>query len=222
MAAVNAPTTIIGTDEEVAKFLEPREPRDEDIAVPTSIAFREDKRFIMYGDTQEYTEYATAQEMIQAQVPRVPRDPRFNEVNTLDEQRLIREMPKMEDPVFKPGDVLPTMEDAGFPIEKMQEYDEEFKKMYDDMFSKTSEMGVMGAGDFETRLKALQNELSESKIENPNGGSIDLVSSGEPSVHAPQHPTTPLYYDDPDTSARIVIPVVEEGSYASDTKVDDE
>ena len=197
MAAVNAPTTIIGTDEEVAKFLEPREPRDETIAVPTSIAFGEEKRFIMYGNTQEYTEYATAQEMIANQPP-------------------------LPDPVFAAGDILPTMEDAGFPLDQMDEYDIAFKKMYEDMFSRSSELGVMGAGDFEARLKSLQNELSNSKVDNPNGGGTGLVSSGGPPVHAFERAPTPFCIDVPTAFAGAFVPLPEAGGYASDAKVDDE
>jgi hypothetical protein len=197
MAAVTAPTTIIGSDEEVAKFLEPREPRDEDIAVPTSIAFGEEKRFIMYGDTQEYTEYATAQEMIAAQAP-------------------------LPDPVFKAGDILPTIEDAGFPLDKMDEYDIAFKKMYEDMFSRTSEMGVMGAGDFEARLRSLQNELSKVMTEKGNEGHTSILSFGKQTLYASEPPSAPVHSTMSVTSTGTFLHPPEEGSFAYDAEADDE
>lgn len=113
-------------------------------------------------------------------------------------------------------------EDAGFPLDQMDAYDADFKKMYEDMFSRTSEMGVMGAGDFEARLAALQNELSNTKVENPNGGCIDLISSGGSSVHASQRPATPFCTDVPVFGAGAFVSIPEAGSYEGDAKVDDE
>ena len=196
MAVVNAPTTIIGTEEEVAKFLEPREPRDEAIAVPTSVAFGEERKFILPGNTQEYTEYATAQEMIAAQPP-------------------------LPDPVFEENDVLPIMEDKGVPLGQLDEMDIEFKKMYEEMFSRTSELGVMGAGDFETRLRERKNELSESKIENPNGGGIGILSTGEPAVYPPQRPSTPFCHTVQIPVSGAFVSHLKEGGDASDTKNSD-
>ena len=197
MATVNAPTTIIGSDEEVAKFLEPREPRDEAIAVPTSVAFGEEGRFILPGNTQEYKEYASAQEMIADQ-------------------------PQLPDPVFESGDILPIVEDAGFPLDQMDTYDAEFKIMYDEMFRRSSELGVMGAGDFEMRLLALQNELSSNKVENSNGGGIDLVPSGRSSVYPPQRSSTPFCDTVQIPCPGGFTPPPETGSDASDAKVNDE
>jgi len=152
----------------------------------------------------------------------VPRDPRFAEVNALDEQRLIREMSKMEDPVFAEGEVAWTVEEAGFPLDKIEEYDTEFKKMYDDMFSRSSEMGVMGAGDFEARLRELKNELSDSKIESSNGGGINVLSTGEQAIHPPQRPSTPFYFDVQIPIAGPLVSPSEGGGDASDSKVNDE
>jgi hypothetical protein len=135
---------------------------------------------------------------------------------------MLRDQPMPPDPVFKDEDVLPTIEDAGFPLDQMDAYDADFKKMYEDMFSRTSEMGVMGAGDFEARLATLQNELSNTKVENPNGGGIDLISSGGSSVHASQRPATPFCADVPVFGAGAFVSIPEAGSYAGGAKVDDE
>jgi hypothetical protein len=197
MASVDAPTTIIGSEEEVAKFLEPREPRDENISAPASVGFALEGKFILPGNTQEYTEYASAQEMIADQPP-------------------------MPDPVFEENDVLPMMEDKGVPLGKLDEIDIEFKKMYEEMFSRTTELGVMGAGDFEARLLALQNELSDSKVENSNGGGIDLVSSGRSSVYPSQRSSTPFCDSVQIPCAGDFAPPPPTGGHASDSKVNDE
>lgn len=196
MAAVNAPTTIIGSEEEIAKFLEPREPRPEVVNVTASIGAALEGKFILPGDTQEYTEYASAQEMIAAQPP-------------------------MPDPVFEENDVLPMMEDKGVPLGKLDEIDIEFKKMYEEMFSRTSELGVMGAGDFETRLRERQNELSESKIENPNGGGINVLPTGESAVYPPQRPSTPFCHSVQIPVSGAFVSDSKEGGDASDTKNSD-
>jgi len=134
---------------------------------------------------------------------------------------MLRDQPQLPDPVFKEGDVLPTIEDAGFPLDKMDAYDADFKIMYDEMFSRSSEMGVMGAGDFEARLRALQNELSESKVENPNGGSTGVLSTGESSVYTSERPATPFCVTVPTVSAGVVVSPPEKGGDASDTDIDD-
>jgi hypothetical protein len=196
MASVDAPTTIIGSEEEVAKFLDPREPREEKISVPASIGFALEGKFILPGNTQEYKEYASAQEMIQDQPP-------------------------LPDPVFEKDDVLPTMEDTGFPLSKIEEYDAEFKIMYDEMFSRSSELGVLGAGDFEARLLALQNELSGNKVENSNGGGIGLISSGRSSVYPSQRSSTPFCDAVQIGRAGDFAAHPEAGGDAGDSKVDD-
>ena len=135
---------------------------------------------------------------------------------------MLRDQPPLPDPVFKPGDILPTIEDAGFPLDQMDEYDIAFKKMYEDMFSRSAEMSVMGAGDFEARLAVLQNELSNSKVENPNGGSIGLVPTRGPALHAFERAPTPFCHTMQVAGAGAFLPPPEEGGYAHDAKVDDE
>jgi hypothetical protein len=114
---------------------------------------------------------------------------------------MLRDQPQQPDPVFKEGDVIPTIEDAGFPLDRQDEIDAEFKKMYDEMFSRSSELGVMGAGDFEAYLSQRrqaysemfkQNGLSPIEQENPNGGGLDSLSIGRTSIHSPQRSTTPI------------------------------
>jgi hypothetical protein len=114
---------------------------------------------------------------------------------------MVQDQPQQPDPVFKEGDVIPTIEDAGFPLDRQDEIDAEFKKMYDEMFSRSSELGVMGAGDFESYLSQRkqaysemfkQNGLSPIEQENPNGGGLDSLSIGRTSIHSPQRSTTPI------------------------------
>jgi hypothetical protein len=114
---------------------------------------------------------------------------------------MVQDQPQQPDPVFKEGDVIPTIEEAGFPLDRQDEIDAEFKKMYDEMFSRSSELGVMGAGDFEAYLTQRkqaysemfkQNGLSPIEQENLNGGGIDSLSIGRTSVYSPQRSTTPI------------------------------
>lgn len=114
---------------------------------------------------------------------------------------MVQDQPQQPDPVFKEGDVIPTIEDAGFPLDRQDEIDAEFKKMYDEMFSRSSELGVMGAGDFESYLSQRrqayaemfkQNGLSPIEQENLNGGDIDSLSIGRTSIYSPQRSTTPI------------------------------
>jgi hypothetical protein len=134
---------------------------------------------------------------------------------------MLRDQPQLPDPVFKEGDVLPTIEDAGFPLDKMEEHDADFRIMYDEMFSRSSEMGVMGAGDFEARLRVLQNELSESKVENPNGGGTGILSTRGPTLHAPERPATPFHFALQIPRAGAIVSTPEERGDAGDTDVDD-
>jgi hypothetical protein len=131
---------------------------------------------------------------------------------------MLRDQPQPPDPVFKENDVLPIMEDKGVPLGELDEMDIEFKKMYEEMFSRTSELGVMGAGDFEARLLQRQNELSNSKVENPNGGSPSILSSGGSPIYAPQRPSTPFYHAVQIPCTGDLVPPPEDGSYASDAK----
>jgi hypothetical protein len=114
---------------------------------------------------------------------------------------MVQDQPQQPDPVFKEGDVIPTIEEAGFPLDRQDEIDAEFKKMYDEMFSRSSELGVMGAGDFEAYLTQRkqaytemfkQNGLSPIEHENPNGGGLDSLSTGRTSIYSPQRSTTPI------------------------------
>jgi hypothetical protein len=121
------------------------------------------------------------------------------EYNTFLE--MLRDQPQQPDPIFKEGDVIPTIEEAGFPLDRQDEIDAEFKKMYDEMFSRSSELGVMGAGDFEAYLTQRkqaygemfkQNGLSPIEQENPNGGGLDSLSTRRTSIYSPQRSTTPI------------------------------
>ena len=135
---------------------------------------------------------------------------------------MLRDQPPLPDPVFKEGDCLPTIEDAGFPLDKLDEYENEFKKMYDEMFSRVNEFGTMGAGEFEMRLKQRQNELSESKDIDSNGGGTVLTSSGKSSVHSSEHPTTPVHGPVPLFASGSFVHPTEEGSYEAGAEADDE
>ena len=134
---------------------------------------------------------------------------------------MLRDQPKLPDPVFEEGDVLPIMEDKGVPLGALDDMDVEFKKMYTEMFSRTSELGVLGAGDFEARLRGRQNELSESKVENLNGGSTCVLSTGGPPLHAPERPATPFYFAVQIPRAGAIVSTPEERGDAGDTDVDD-
>jgi hypothetical protein len=134
---------------------------------------------------------------------------------------MVQDQPQQPDPIFKEGDVIPTIEDAGFPLDRQDEIDAEFKKMYDEMFSRSSELGVMGAGDFEGYLSQRkqaynemfrQNELSEGKIENLNGGGTNVLLKRRSSIHETKCPTTPFHTPVSISSAGSFAPSVEEGS----------
>lgn len=97
------------TEEQSQTFLSSREPRDENLSVPTSVAFGEDRRFIMYGNTQEFKEYETAQEMIADQPP-------------------------LPDPVFEPGEFVPCMYEMGAALDKLEVHLLEFSELVQQMF----------------------------------------------------------------------------------------
>jgi hypothetical protein len=143
---------------------------------------------------------------------------------------MLRDQPQQPDPVFKEGDVIPTIEDAGFPLDRQDEIDAEFKKMYDEMFSRSSELGVMGAGDFESYLSQRkqaynemfrQNELSEGKIENLNGGGNDVLLKRRSSIHETQCTTTPFHTPMSISSAGSFSSSLEEGSNENDEHTHD-
>lgn len=138
---------------------------------------------------------------------------------------MVQDQPQQPDPVFKEGDVIPTIEDAGFPLDRQDEIDAEFKKMYDEMFSRSSELGTIGAGDFEIYLSQRkqaynemfrQNELSEDKIENLNGGGNNVLLKRRPSIHETQCPTTPFHTPMSISSAGSFAPSLEEGGNEND------
>ena len=134
---------------------------------------------------------------------------------------MLRDQPMMPDPVFKEGEVSWSVEELGFPLDQMDEYDIAFKKMYEDMFRRANELGTMGPGEFELRLSRLQNELSESNTENSNGGGTVLVSTGGSPVHSPQRPASAIRAPLPILGARTLLPPLEEGGYAGDAEADD-
>jgi hypothetical protein len=187
MAAIDSPAIIMTSDIPIVEIN--TEERDIGVGIPSAVCVGEVvNRVREEGGIMEATtpglfmmiegekEYATFLEMVQDQ-------------------------PQQPDPVFKEGDVIPTIEDAGFPLDRQEEIDAEFKKMYDEMFSRSSELGVMGAGDFESYLSQRkqaysemfkQNGLSPIEQENPNGGGLDSLSIGRTSIYSPQRSTTPI------------------------------
>ena len=140
------------------------------------------------------------------------------EYNTFLE--MLRDQPKMPDPIFGVDDVSWTVEDAGCPLDKMDEIDAEFKKLYEEMFTRTHELGTMGAGEFELRLNSRQNELSESKTENPNGRGIILVSTGGSPIHMSEHPPSSVHTLLQVLSPGTLLPPPEEGGYACTSEID--
>ena len=129
---------------------------------------------------------------------------------------MVQDQPQMPDPVFKEGEVAWTVEDAGFPLDRQDEIDAEFKKMYNEMFSRQNEFGTMGPGEFEMRMVQRQNELSEGKIENLNGGGTNVLLARRPSIHETQCPTTPIHTPMSVSSAGSFAPSVEEGGNEND------
>lgn len=122
------------TEEQVQIVLDTHLPRDEMISVPTSVGFGFEGKFILPGDTEEYTEYATAQEMIAAQPP-------------------------LPDPVFNPGDVTPLVYDAGAALVRLESHAAEFAKLVDDLFAAGKEFKYTKEGmdvkvaEYEAALK---------------------------------------------------------------------
>jgi len=162
MAEINAPTTIIDPNVE---FVE-RPPPDEGLGVMTAVC-----------TGQVISRLRESGGVMEATTPGLFMMPEGDkEYNTFLE--MLRDQPQLPDPVFKEGEVSWTVEDAGFPLDQMDSYDIAFKKMYEDMFSRANELGTMGPGEFEMRLSRLQNELSESKVENINGGCVVLIPTG--------------------------------------------
>jgi hypothetical protein len=93
----------------------------EPISVMTSVAFGEERRFILPGNTNEYKEYESAQAMIQDQPP-------------------------LPDPVFMPGDVLPCTYTTGAQLNGLDKYEEGFKQMIEEMFESGPELKLTKEG----------------------------------------------------------------------------
>ena len=129
---------------------------------------------------------------------------------------MLRDQPQQPDPVFKEGEVEWTLEDKGFPLDRQDEIDAEFKKMYDEMFNRINEFGTMSPGDFEMRLVQRQNELSEGKIENLNGGGTNVLLARRPSIYETQRPTTPIHTPVSISSTGSFAQSLEEGSNEND------
>ena len=87
----------------------------ENVAVMTSFAFVEEKRFILPGNTDEFKEYESAQAMIADQPP-------------------------LPDPVFSPGDVVPCTYDAGAQLNCLDAQEVGFKEMIQEMFEAGPEL----------------------------------------------------------------------------------
>lgn len=202
MAAIHSPTIILNSDIPV---VEPSiEERDCGTSVATAVCVGEVVRRVREeGGNMEATTPGLFM-MIEGD----------KEYKTFLE--MLRDQPQMPDPVFKEGDVEWTVEDAGFPLDRQDEIDAEFKKMYDEMFSRINEFGTMGPGEFEMRLVQRQNELSEGKIENLNGGGTNVLLARRPSIYETQRTTTPIHTPMSISSAGSFTPSIEEGSNEND------
>jgi len=125
--------------------------------------------------------------------------------------------------------------EAGFPLDKMEEHDAEFKKMCEDMMlalpSETKILAgslnleavkrerssvVVSLTDPKEKWEAVnkQNELNESKTGEGNGGSTLNVSDGEQTVHTPPTTRSALHSALSETTASVVVPTIEEGGVA--------
>ena len=206
MAAINAPTTIMDPNVE---FVErPVEDRTTGVGIAVCVG-------------QVIDRVRDSGGVIEATTPGLFMMPEgLKEYPTFLE--MLRDQPQLPDPVFKEGEVSWTVEDAGFPLDRLDAYDNEFKKMYEDMFTRTSEMGVMGAGDFEARLQSLQNEFSRVMTEKGNEGCTGLLSFREQTVYSSEHPTTPIHGPVPLALSGTFLHPTEEGSYEAGTNADDE
>ena len=126
------------TEEQIKTILDAREPRDEVIAVATSVAFGEEKKFVPIS-SGEVKEYATAQEMIAAEPP-------------------------LPDPVFKSGDVVPCTYDAGALLDKLDRHAAEFEELIKEMFEKGAEIKLTEEGVQEEVYKFM--EITMPMVEN--------------------------------------------------------
>jgi hypothetical protein len=204
MADINAPTTIIDPNVE---FVE-RPPPDEGLGVMTAVC-----------TGQVISRLRESGGVMEATTPGLFMMPEGDkEYNTFLE--MLRDQLQLPDPVFKEGEVSWTVEDAGFPLDQMDSYDIAFKKMYEDMFSRANELGTMGPGEFEMRLSRLQNELSESKVENINGGCVVLIPTGGSTIYTTERPSSSVHNLLQVISPGSIVPPPEEGGYAGDAEVD--
>ena len=103
----------------------------ENVAVMTSVAFGEEKRFILPGNTDEFKEYESAQAMIADQPP-------------------------LPDPVFLPGQVVPCTYDAGASLSRLDSYAAEFSGLIEQMFATGPELKLTKEGM--EQLIAVKNE----------------------------------------------------------------
>jgi hypothetical protein len=93
----------------------------ENVSVPTSIAFGQEKRFILPGNTDEFKEYESAQAMIADQPP-------------------------LPDPIFKQGEVVPCIYDTGASLSSLDTFEENFKQMIEEMFKSGPELKLTKEG----------------------------------------------------------------------------
>jgi hypothetical protein len=93
----------------------------EGCAVMTSVAFGEEKRFILPGSTDDYKEYESAQAMIADQPP-------------------------LPDPVFSAGQVVPCTYDAGAQLNCLDSHESSFKQMIKEMFEAGPELKLTKEG----------------------------------------------------------------------------
>ena len=107
----------------------------ENVAVATSVAFGEEKRFILPGNTDEYKEYDSAQAMIADQPP-------------------------LPDPVFAPGEFVPCTYEIGAPLNRLDDHEAEFKEMIKQMFESGPEVRLTKEG-VEQQVEHYQESTSE-------------------------------------------------------------
>jgi hypothetical protein len=129
---------------------------------------------------------------------------------------MLRDQPPLPDPVFKPGDILPTIEDAGFPLDQMDEYDTEFKKLIEEMFDDVKGFQKITKDEIAARIR--QNGLSDSKQDESNGRSPDCVASREQTVYTSSETDTTVHSSMPETTASVVVPTLEDASIGSSGK----
>jgi hypothetical protein len=136
------------TEEQIQTILDTREAllkeeivegKREDVAVATSVAFGEERRFILPGNTQEYKEYESAQAMIADQPP-------------------------LPDPVFTDGDVVPCTYAAGAQLNCLDAHAADFKGMIEEMFAAGPQLKLTKEG-IEEQLEHYQ-EVNLPMVEN--------------------------------------------------------